>query len=557
MQGSWPRADDISVSLRALTVNLFLILSLLLPAAALPEPAPESAAAPCREVCLRHVSAAQLRSRVCDRCAAAKPSEDRGAWTTELGRMRPFPGDAVRSSLQDPDWMVRFGAVRARALAQGARDTVTLANWVAFSRGPERNLAVLTAARVAASRHLPPQELLGSAGAQGERAAERVKSQLSYIRHELEAQVYSPDPSVSGEALLHLSALEEVTPQRAIFLAMQHRPPDSDITAATVMRRLARSQNQLVGNYLLGPARKEDRPLVQRLLAVYNKDLEPARLALTDPDPAKRRSAVEAMVPYFPLSRDDLEEAVLDPDDAVQLAAARALSRGEGQSLLALARAKLALRNPDAEEVQIAWLNVVAEAAEPGCATLLSGTGENREQRESVRSAAYENLPRCADPESVTRLHGGLQDAAAPIRASAVKALGRLLRSPAADGALDAAMEDRDPQVLLAALDSALVQGSSAHVRAINNLLLHGNAEVRRAAALALGRLGSQAQVKGLVGRLRMDEVPTVRVAAAQSLGDLGGPMAVTTLGAAATRDPDPTVRDAAGQSLRKLGFQR
>jgi len=84
-------------------------------------------------------------------------------------------------------------------------------------------------------------------------------------------------------------------------------------------------------------------------------------------------------------------------------------------------------------------------------------------------------------------------------------------------------------------------------------LLGDADAHVRRAAALAIGRVGLADGVPPLVGALG-DPEPDVRQTAAFALGLIGDRSAAEALSGALAADPDPIVRGRAAEALGRLG---
>jgi predicted RNA-binding protein with PIN domain len=102
--------------------------------------------------------------------------------------------------------------------------------------------------------------------------------------------------------------------------------------------------------------------------------------------------------------------------------------------------------------------------------------------------------------------------------------------------------------------------GTSRRQEAVDPLctaLLHDDASVRAAAALALGTLGSQAALGDLVNRLQTDDNSMVREAAAQSLGRLGDRSLEGVLEAVSRSDRKSKVRKAASTALIQIRARR
>ncbi|HLM44668.1 MAG TPA: hypothetical protein VK458_12415, partial [Myxococcaceae bacterium] len=144
----------------------------------------------CWSSCQKHVQDAALRAQVCKLCLTTGRAD---SWLLELGRKRPVPEAALRSALGDPDWRVRWGAVRAQAKARGLTETRALADWVAEAPAKEEVLACVTAARAAADAGRSTAHFLKDAGSRGGEAAARVWARRNAIRSALEVEVYSEE----------------------------------------------------------------------------------------------------------------------------------------------------------------------------------------------------------------------------------------------------------------------------------------------------------------------------------------------------------------------------
>ncbi len=99
--------------------------------------------------------------------------------------------------------------------------------------------------------------------------------------------------------------------------------------------------------------------------------------------------------------------------------------------------------------------------------------------------------------------------------------------------------------------------GGPAGAAPLRDALTHGDAGVRRGAAIALADLNEPAAVADLVRRLAGDPSSMVRVAAAESLGRIGGREAETALEQAAEADRKGKVRKAAREALLELRARR
>jgi HEAT repeat protein len=167
----------------------------------------------------------------------------------------------------------------------------------------------------------------------------------------------------------------------------------------------------------------------------------------------------------------------------------------------------------------------------------------------SVRESAVEALGRIGDAEAVPGLLAALGDANADVREAAAAALGEI-GAPAVPGLL-AALRDADADVREAAAKALGEIGDAAAVPGLLAALGDAEANVREAAAKALGQIGDAAAVPGLLAALRDADADVRRAAAA--LGEIGDAAAVPGL-LAALRDADADVRRAAAAALGEIG---
>ncbi|MCY3719485.1 MAG: HEAT repeat domain-containing protein [Anaerolineaceae bacterium] len=185
----------------------------------------------------------------------------------------------------------------------------------------------------------------------------------------------------------------------------------------------------------------------------------------------------------------------------------------------ALGKARAALRDGDAQ-TRVGGLQLVQSLS---LRAALPEVGERLRSDEdvAVRYQAARTLVQFADPASLSSLLQGLRD------------------------------EDMYVRVQVT---SALIHVGAAAVEGLTEALGDGRPAVRRAAAMALGKIGHRDHdaLRALVGALK-DVDAAQRRFAAQALGRLGATEAVEALGVA-LRDPDARVRDAAATALLQLG---
>ncbi|MDW8363219.1 MAG: HEAT repeat domain-containing protein [Myxococcales bacterium] len=136
------------------------------------------------------------------------------------------------------------------------------------------------------------------------------------------------------------------------------------------------------------------------------------------------------------------------------------------------------------------------------------------------------------------------EDRASEVRAAAVRALGRL-NHPGGNATIAAAFSDADASVRLDALRQVLRVNFFRNHEALLPALADSDARVRRQAALVVGELRVQEAVEALAALLRGDENADVRQAAAWALGRIGGAAARSELQRAAESERASLVLDA------------
>ncbi|WP_267968146.1 HEAT repeat domain-containing protein [Myxococcus stipitatus] len=505
----------------------------------------------CWASCQRHVVERSQRARVCGSCLSGGRVD---SWVGSLATLRPAPRDALVSARKDPDWRVRWAAVRVDARSRGIPERRLLAEWVAGTPVSADLDPCLTAARAAAESQQSSANFLKDAGARGADAAARVWARREAIRQALELELYSEDVAARGPALAHLSTFLGRKPARVLLEAMASRPEGSDAIGASALMSVASRQRTSVGRLLLEDARPTDEERINRLFAVYSRELESLQPELTAPEARRRDAAVLSLGVYGPLARKEMERALEDPDTKVRSSAARRLAEADGVSLAAAAERHLERREP---RVARPWLEAMAR--EKGCAVFLLGVAGDTLQPPEVRGHALTALADCRESEQVRleRLMPYLRHERPELRAGAVRVLGTLsVRRPEVLDATSRALEDPAPEVVAAALEVVAGQRQSTRGDTAAELLGSDHPLVRAAAARALEVIGRAAHVKVLASCLREDPVADVRVAAAVALGRLGGPHAAAALSDAVARDADTHVQHVSREGLRRLGFR-
>jgi len=307
----------------------------------------------------------------------------------------------------------------------------------------------------------------------------------------------------------------------------------------------------------------------RRLAAQRLRELPPemavklVQLAMGDPDTEVRVLGAEAaialkvskagdlVIPWLSENDPRLRLAACDtiraaPTDHSVVALGRVLDDADMHVRVAAAAAMGASALPDAVAPLLRHLDDTAPEARAEVARALGRIGDSRavvpligkvqDSVSDVRKVVARALGDLADARAVSALMLALTDTSMEVRLSAVEALGKI-RSDEATPAVTALLDLQDtpdpnqygyrgPQVAPATV---------------------GATEVRSAAIRALGRIGSDAAVKALVGALSKDDPTSAKSPVREALIEAGKPAAtalVTLLGTS------PTTNAAAGAAL-------
>jgi HEAT repeat protein len=157
------------------------------------------------------------------------------------------------------------------------------------------------------------------------------------------------------------------------------------------------------------------------------------------------------------------------------------------------------------------------------------------------------------DPGAIAALSTAVQrqDLSAEARAHAAQALGAIGHT-AANPALEAAMQDDDADVRLAAVSAWLAVRYQGEATPVLALIADPDARVRRKAAAVAGSLREPGARAALEAQLAGDADPAVRRNAAWALGRIGDAASRAVL-TSAVEDPSPLVRMTAKVALRTL----
>ncbi len=199
--------------------------------------------------------------------------------------------------------------------------------------------------------------------------------------------------------------------------------------------------------------------------------------------------------------------------------------------------------NPRVREISAWWLRRQVFAGPAALVRLRKQIGTETDAVKRARIA--EALGEFMDPHALPELtDAALEDKDAVVRAAAVRGLARL-NSDGGAAVIADVLADKSAIVKLAALESLLTVRYFADHDALIKLLGDGDTTVRQRAA----RLSGEMQIRGaepvLVALLRGDESAQVRQAAAWALGRVGGESGRQALITAKTSEKDSRVVDA------------
>lgn len=224
--------------------------------------------------------------------------------------------------------------------------------------------------------------------------------------------------------------------------------------------------------------------------------------ALDDTDPQVQSAALELLLR---LETPNVTERVVPwlsgSDKRLRLSAALALAVApSANAVSALGRA---LADSDAE-VRAAAATALGASRNDGA--VLPLLGHLDDSVPEVREAVAHALGAVGDARAVLPLIGKIEDSRAPVRAAVARALGGL-RDPRSVSALLLALRDSDRGVVVAVVRALGVLGEASAVAPLTGLLVSGaDPDARRAALLALGRIGNADAGETLVKELARDE---------------------------------------------------
>jgi HEAT repeat protein len=203
----------------------------------------------------------------------------------------------------------------------------------------------------------------------------------------------------------------------------------------------------------------------------------------------------------------------------------------------------LSSENAQTREIAAWWLRRRSFGFGPIMVRMRKVAAEHAEPQ--MRERALSALGEFLDPHALPTLVSAANDDAEPaVRVAAVRALGRL-NVAGGSTALARALGDSDAKVRKAALDQVLKVAFFRDFEALIARLDDSDVGVRRASVQLVGQLRVADAAEPLAGLLMTDDSAQVRQAAAIALGQIGGELSAAALSDARTLEKDDAVLSA------------
>jgi len=200
-------------------------------------------------------------------------------------------------------------------------------------------------------------------------------------------------------------------------------------------------------------------------------------------------------------------------------------------------------------EIAAWWLRRRSFGFGPVMEKMLRVAQSDADPERRARAAAA--LGEFLDPHAAETLSKvATEDSEASVRVAGVRALGRL-NTMKGNAALRAALGDSDASVRLAALQQVRKVSFFRDGAALLQTIADDDVQVRRTAAQLAGELRLSAAVEPLLGVLITDESAQVRQAAAIALGRIGGGEVAAALSDAKSVERDEAVLQAISVALQ------
>lgn len=270
------------------------------------------------------------------------------------------------------------------------------------------------------------------------------------------------------------------------------------------------------------------------LLSARRSAVSELLVCLTDPDPAVRAQACDALGRIGdPSAVATLFTLIGDDEPSVAQAASAAIQSLGSDETKHLAF--VAARSSD-PRTRRAAMRIVASFGYPEALDLLLGALADDDER--VRDASTMGLAHLEEPRAAAALVGATRHTSAPTRAAAMRALGSAAVTPDVVNALRRGLDDDDTWVRYFACQSLGKRLVTAAAERIHEMIDDPAGQVRIAAVDAIARIGGDRALAALTRASRSSDAD-VRRAALDGLGRLRRPDGYALLlEAAASGDP-------------------
>ena len=494
----------------------------------------------CRRPCEALTSDARQRASLCVKCGL--DTEPMG-W---LFKLSPIPPAAFTHD----DWLVRWSALKADAKAKHLTIEQRLGQAIDATSEEQRVTTCLTAVMAAGARSSTRDALLASEP----RALAACQAIDGSVYKQGTLELFVADRNRAHEALQYLSAGRGTGPARVVLDALGPRATETDEALAELLVLHAERGGPPVGLALLRDASEKDAAQVDRLLKFYSLLRDKNRPLLSSSEKDARRQAVAALAPIAPLSVSELQVALNDGQASIRMAAARAISRGEGRTVTEAAEARLSGTTPANAAEKRRWLTLLADVDDPRCPALTRRTWEDETQPDAVRAEALVSLAGCARRASVPDLARAAAAKNVTLQAGVMRAVLLLPREPGVVPLVEEALTSNADEVLAGAAQAIGAHRLTSLAPRLSPLLEHQGGSVRAEALKAVSVLDPRKAQPVVISKLGQDPDVEVRLAAAALLAEVGGPLAISALAQASKTDGDGRVKMAATESLRRLG---
>lgn len=456
--------------------------------------------------------------------------------------------------LADDDWQVRLAGLEDTASKTKVELSKSLAEWIGRARDVELLRACMTGLHAAGKKNVTLEALLGKEA----KALAACRSKFKELKELLGIELYDERLPIRREALLHGATALGVKQGRIVLDAVATHPATFDALILETLQDIAATDARTAPAQLLEAAGPNDVAVMNRLLAVYGKQRDTARVTLAkEKDPTVRKEAITTLARLAPLSESELLAALLDEEPPIRRGAAHGLGRGLGGTIATAADHYILGKGAGATSLaqQLALLKFTGDANDENCSTVAMGVWKRSSLEPSLRRRALPVAAGCSwssardEVETILRTEsGGLPLAAAVASLGSAPLNDQLLER------LEQSLKNDDAGVRAAGCEAISAHRWRGGITRVQPLLKDVDAAVRAAAIDTLLMLDAPSIDVPIAHLLDSDPSVDVRVAAARALGILGGPRALATLTTASRNDTNSNVKLVAAESLRKLG---